>query len=116
MRFRFFSYRGLLVFFFVVLGAVGATGCVQLDRWQRQKIFAVETEPRSWWGEPPTNTEVLDLRLNNGDSVRAWYWQAPQPDAPTVLYLHGSRWNLHGSAFRFNGWARMGYSMLVIDY
>jgi len=108
--------RWLITTLFVVTGVVGVAACVQFDRWQRQKIFAVETEPRSWWDEPSDATEVFDLRLDNGDTVRAWYWPSPRSDAPTVLYLHGSRWNLNGSAFRFNGWTRMGYSMLAIDY
>jgi len=101
---------------FAVVGLIGVAGYAQWDRWQRQKIFAIETQPRNWWGEPLNGTEVLDLRLHNGDAVRAWYWQAPNPEAPTVLYLHGARWNLNGSAFRFNAWADMGYSMLAIDY
>jgi len=108
--------RGVIAVALVVIGVVGAAGCAQFDRWQRQKIFAVETESRSWWGEPPDATEIFDLRLHNGDTVRTWYWPSPRSDAPTVLYLHGSRWNLNGSAFRFNGWTRMGYSMLAIDY
>jgi len=110
------SRRGFTVGVLAAISAVATVGCAQLDHWQRNKIFAVETEARSWWGEPPDGTEVFDLRLDNGDTVRAWYWQAPRTDAPTVLYLHGSRWNLNGSAFRFNGWANMGYSMLAIDY
>jgi len=113
---RFFSPRWLTAGALAALSALGAVGCAQLDTWQRQKIFAVETEPRSWWGEPPMGTEVFDLHLDNGDTLRAWYWQAPRADAPTVLYLHGSRWNLNGSAFRFNAWTSMGYSMLAIDY
>jgi len=89
---------------------------VQLDRWQRNRIFAVETAPRAWWSDPPEGTEVFDLRHDNGETVRAWYWPAPDANAPTVLYLHGARWNLNGSAFRMRGWAAMGYSMLAIDY
>jgi len=100
----------------VITSAVGVVGCTQLDTWQRRRIFAVETEPQRWWGDPPAGTEIYDLTHKNGETVRAWYWQAPDPNAATVLYLHGSRWNLNGSAFRFNGWTRLGVSMLAIDY
>lgn len=107
------SLRRLLVA--TVLAVAGAVGCTQLDAWQRQAIFSPETDQR-WWREPPAGTEIYDLALDNGDKVRAWYWQAPRADAPTVLYLHGARWNLNGSAFRMDAWTRMGYSMLAIDY
>src|SRR5690606_832417 len=33
-----------------------------------------------------------------------------------VLYLHGARWNLHGSVFRMEAWMQMGFSVLAIDY
>lgn len=99
-----------------VLAAASVVGCSQLDSWQRQTIFSPQSEPQTWWREPAKGTQVYDLALANGDKVRAWYWQSPQANAPTVLYLHGARWNLNGSAFRIDGWTRKGYSVLAIDY
>lgn len=108
------SLRRLLVA--AVLAAAGAVGCTQLDSWQRSAIFSPQTEQQRWWREPRDGTEVYDLVLANGDKVHAWYWQASRADAPTVLYLHGARWNLNGGAFRIDAWARLGYSVLAIDY
>ncbi len=99
-----------------LLVAAGVVGCTQLDSWQRQTIFSPQAEPQSWWRDPAAGTQVYDLTLDNGDKVRAWYLASPKKGAPTVLYLHGARWNLNGSAFRIDGWSRMGYSMLAIDY
>lgn len=99
-----------------LLTGAGVVGCTQLDSWQRQTIFSPQAEPQTWWREPAAGTQVYDLPLAGGDHVRAWYWQSPRADAPTVLYLHGARWNLNGSAFRIEGWTRMGYSVLAIDY
>ena len=96
--------------------AAGVVGCSELDAWQRSAIFAPEHDQQRWWREPPSGTEVFDLPVADGEAIRAWYWQSPLPDAPTVLYLHGARWNLNGSAFRMEGWTRMGYSVLAIDY
>lgn len=96
--------------------ALASAGYVALDRWQRGMIFSVELGERSWWRDPPAGTQVYDLPLPGGDTLRAWYWRHPDPGAPTVLYLHGSRWNLNGSAFRMEHWAGLGYSMLAIDY
>jgi len=98
------------------LFALACAGYVALDRWQRQMIFSVELGERSWWREPPAGTEVYDLGMPGGDTLRTWYWQHPDRDAPTILYLHGSRWNLNGSAFRIGRWADLGYSILAIDY
>lgn len=99
-----------------IVAAASVIGCTQLDAWQRQAIFSPETDQRRWWREPPTGTEIFDLVLPGGDKVHAWYWQHPQAQAPAVLYLHGARWNLNGSAFRMEGWTHMGYSVLAIDY
>ena len=98
-----------------LLGVAGVAGYTQLDEWQRQQIFSVEDSQR-WWREAPEGTEIFDLTLPNGHHVRTWYWQHPDPSAPTVLYLHGSRWNLNGSVFRMEGWMDMGFSVLAIDY
>ena len=48
--------------------------------------------------------------------MRAWYVPPADPQAPVVLYLHGSRWSLEDSSFRIETWADMGYGVLAIDY
>lgn len=92
------------------------TGCTSWDTWQREKIFAPARTDGSWYREPLPGTDQFDMTLASGDKVHAWYWQHPDPAAPSVLYLHGSRWNLNGSAFRIERWADMGFSVLAIDY
>jgi alpha-beta hydrolase superfamily lysophospholipase len=93
-----------------------AGGYVMLDRWQRATIFSVESGESPWWRKPPEGTEIFDLALPNGDTVRTWYLAQPSLDAPTILYLHGARWNLNDSAFRIERWFDMGFSVLAIDY
>lgn len=110
---KFPLWRGLAVAG-SLLAAV--SGCSSWDTWQREKIFAPARTDGSWYREPLPGTEQFDIGLANGDSVHAWYWQNPNPAAPAVLYLHGSRWNLNGSAFRIERWADMGFSVLAIDY
>lgn len=100
----------------VLFAVAGVTACTQLDSWQRQAIFAPEHGDQRWFREPPAGTEVFDLTPAPGQRIRAWYWQNPNPDAATVLYLHGARWNLNGSVFRMASWADMGFSVLAIDY
>lgn len=95
---------------------LAVAGCATLDTWQRQAIFQVDAEQSRWYREPPAGTETFDLRHDNGESVHAWYLANRGADAPTVLYLHGSRWNLHNSVFRFERWHQLGFNVLAIDY
>lgn len=98
-----------------IVTVLGVTGCQSFDTWQRKTIFSVATDGR-WYQEPTRGTEEFSIPLSNGDQVHAWYWKSPDPKAATVLYLHGARWNLNGSAFRFDTWTAMGFSVLAIDY
>src|SRR5690606_25357904 len=111
MRKRLFRLSAVCVLFFCLAGAY-----VFLDRWQRTAIFSVELGESRWWREPPEGTDVFYIDLNNGDRLQAWYVPAPDASAPTILYLHGSRWNLNSSVFRIERWSSMGYGILAIDY
>jgi alpha-beta hydrolase superfamily lysophospholipase len=51
-----------------------------------------------------------------GHKLHAWWIKADNPDAPTVLYLHGARWNLTGSVTRVERWRKLGFNVLAIDY
>ncbi len=37
-------------------------------------------------------------------------------DRPVLLYLHGARWNVSGSAFRMRRMQELGFSVLGVDY
>jgi hypothetical protein len=41
---------------------------------------------------------------------------AERPGAPVLLYLHGARWNVTGSAMRIRRMQELGFSVLAIDY
>ena len=42
--------------------------------------------------------------------------KADDPAAPAILYLHGARWNLTGSASRIERWRKLGFNVLAVDY
>ncbi len=95
----------------------GAAGCASLDEWQRQAIFDPRNGNQRWFSEPLPGTEEFDVKLANGHQLHFWY--VPQEDAkraPTVLYLHGARWNLNGSVFRMARWFDLGFNVLAVDY
>jgi pimeloyl-ACP methyl ester carboxylesterase len=99
-----------------VLG--GATvGCASLDEWQRRAIFNPMRDNPRWFSEPMAGTEEYDVRLANGDTLHFWYIpQTHAGRAPTVLYLHGARWNMNGSVFRMARWHDLGFNVLAVDY
>lgn len=105
----------------LLLGALavggGAAGCSSLDEWQRQAIFnPIKDSPR-WFSEPLAGTEEYAINLANGHQLHFWY--VPQDDAksaPTVLYLHGARWNMNGSVSRMARWLDLGFNVLAVDY
>jgi uncharacterized protein len=104
-----------LVAALIGLGAVA--GCSSLDEWQRQAIFNPARDNPRWFSEPLDGTEEYDVHLTNGDTLHFWY--VPQKDAtsaPTVLYLHGARWNMNGSVFRIARWHDLGFNVLAVDY
>jgi alpha-beta hydrolase superfamily lysophospholipase len=103
----------------VVLGLGGAfAGCASLDEWQRQAIFNPARDNPRWFSEPITGTEEYDLTLPNGHRVHVWHIAQGKDarDAPTVLYLHGARWNMNGSVFRIARWHELGFNVLAMDY
>ena len=99
----------------LLIGAM-SVGYVWLDRWQRETIFAIELGEAHWARPEPSDTRIYDLTHANGDKIRAWYIGQTDSTRPTVLYLHGSRWNLNSSVFRIERWRAMGYNILAIDY
>lgn len=103
----------------IVLGLGGAfAGCASLDEWQRQAIFNPARDNPRWFSEPIDGTEEYDLVLPNGQRVHMWHIAQPKnaAAAPTVLYLHGARWNMNGSVFRIARWYELGFNVLAVDY
>lgn len=107
--------RRLLPAAILVSGLV-VTGCAGFDTWQRQTIFGTGQDQTRWYREAPAGTEQYDLTLADGDRIHAWYLAGARPDAPTVLYLHGTRWNLNNSVFRVDRLHGLGANVLAIDY
>lgn len=106
-------YRTLLLASIMLVATIG--GCASLDHWQRNAIFSPAKGEQRWHRDPLAGTQEFDLPVGD-QSIRAWYTATPQAGAPTVLYLHGARWNLNGSVFRIERWAEMGYNVLAVDY
>ncbi|MCQ9426775.1 alpha/beta hydrolase [Pseudomonas sp. LJDD11] len=94
-------------------------GCTLLERKERELVFRIEPGTASWYGGLPAGVQELELKAPDfgpAQNIHAWWWPAPRKDAPAVLYLHGSRWNLTGQLFRIEQLRALGFSVLAIDY
>ena len=108
-------------------------GCAVLESKQSECIFRpVRDNWRGYQGLPEGVEEVWikvpsqagvgtasSGDTADGERIHAWWMPQTGPsaaNAPALLYLHGSRWNLTGSSFRIAKWREMGFSVLAIDY
>jgi alpha-beta hydrolase superfamily lysophospholipase len=112
--------RGLRIMLPLSLGSIlAAVGCTQLVQKERELTFSVVPGTASWYGGLPDGVVESYLPVTSGGQtqhVHTWWWPADNPDAPTLLYLHGARWNLTGQAFRIEQLRNFGFSVLAVDY
>jgi len=105
-------------------GAVAAllvAGCAQFDTKQREWIFQPSTA--TWASGSDVVAGMQDVWIDfqardDGTPVLLhglWLPQA-RADAPVLLYLHGARWDVRGSAFRMRRMHELGFSVLGVDY
>lgn len=117
------TMRRKLLFAAAALATALSMGCATLDERQRAWIF--QPSDRSWGGSASLAEEMQDVWIEfgsrvTGESVRLHgLWldaeRAPR-QAPILLYLHGARWNVAGSAPRIRRMQELGFSVLAIDY
>ncbi|MCI3952601.1 MAG: alpha/beta hydrolase [Burkholderiales bacterium] len=111
-------WLGLLVLAGVV-GAFPAAGLSFLAYKERDLVFRIEPGIARWYNGLPAGVQELELPVQTPagqHSVHAWWWPAANRNAPALLYLHGSRWNLTGQLYRIEQLRDFGFSVLAIDY
>ena len=105
-------------------------GCATLEEKQGAWIF--QPIDRTWGGygaaEGMQDTWIVFDSERTGKRVKLhalWLAADPKPrsegaaaagQAPVLLYLHGSRWNVTSSAFRARRMQELGFSVLALDY
>lgn len=99
-------------------------GCATLNDKQGEWIF--QPSNRSWGNGVEAAQGMQDIWIDfdsrqTGQRVRLhglWH-EADTPTAgtaPVLLYLHGARWNVTGSAQRVRRMQELGFSVLAVDY
>jgi alpha-beta hydrolase superfamily lysophospholipase len=98
-------------------------GCSTLDERQRAWIF--QPSDRAWGSTAELARDMDDVWVDfeskvTGEPARLHgLWLAAEKraaDGPVLLYLHGARWNVAGSAPRIRRMQELGFSVLAVDY
>ena len=113
----------------LAVAAVGSiltmVGCTSLAEKERELVFRIEPGTARWYEGLPHDLREMDLPVpasmlvakpTTKQTVHAWWWPSDEKNAPAVLYLHGSRWNLTGQLFRIRELHELGFSVFAIDY
>jgi alpha-beta hydrolase superfamily lysophospholipase len=128
------SFRRLAALASVVLLALGLQmGCATLDERQRGWIF--QPSERTWAGGLAAAEGMQDVWItydsrgaagegvesgqgSQREPVKLHGLWLPQEDAqaPVLLYLHGARFDVRGSAPRMRRMHELGFSVLGVDY
>jgi alpha-beta hydrolase superfamily lysophospholipase len=109
----------LLALSLTVLG-----GCATLNDKQGEWIF--QPSDRTWRGGLEAAQGMQDVWVEFDSALAGkpvklhglWHAASPAQDrkAPVMLYLHGARWNVTGSAPRIRRMQELGFSVLAVDY
>ncbi|WP_427911698.1 alpha/beta hydrolase [Ramlibacter sp. MMS24-I3-19] len=115
--------RRLLPALLAVLALLLTWGCSTLDEHERAWIF--QPSDRAWGNSADAAEGMDDVWISFASKSTSQpaklhgLWleaQHPRADTPVLLYLHGARWNVEGSAGRMRRMRDMGFSVLAIDY
>ncbi len=99
-----------------------SVGCATLEERERALIF--QPSDRAWGSTAELAQGMDDVwiefesKVSDGPVKLHGLWlPADKPArAPVLLYLHGARWNVAGSAPRIRRMHELGFSVLAIDY
>ncbi len=102
--------------------ALALAGCAALDTKQREWIF--QPTDRTWSGglDAAKGMQEVWIDFDSRDSGQPahlhglWLPQASAAKAPLLLYLHGARWDVRGSAHRMRRMHELGFAVLGVDY
>ncbi len=106
----------------VIAGLTLLVGCAAFDAKQGEWIF--NPSERSWGSSSAARTEraardeliEFDSKVTGRRAQLHLQVVGEVPDRPVLLYLHGARWNLEGSAWRIERMRDLGFTVVAVDY
>ena len=108
----------------IALPLIILAGCATLD--ERQGAWIFQPSDRSWRGGEEAAQGMEDVWIEFDSRIASkkvklhGLWHPADAvsgkAAPVMLYLHGARWNVTGSAPRIRRMQALGFSVLAVDY
>jgi uncharacterized protein len=110
----------LRLFFLSLLAAALLAGCATLHEKQGEWIF----NPRdgTWGSSAEVASSMQEAWVTfdskvTGQAAKLHLLINPAADqSPVLLYLHGARWNVVGSAWRIERMRELGFTVVAVDY
>jgi hypothetical protein len=101
--------------------ATALVGCAWLDTKQREIVFRpTPGRPADFdglrSGDIAFDVEVPSAAADGVDRLRLWWLPSPDPQAPTLLYLHGTFRNLYQNLRKIEALRQAGFSVVAVDY
>jgi hypothetical protein len=95
--------------------------CAWLDEWQRElALRPTPTRPgqaeQAALSFKPGDQRFVQMAPGTQQDVAFWWLPQPDPQAPALLYLHGTFRNLYGNLPKINALREAGYAVLAVDY
>lgn len=114
----------------LLLLALTTSGCAWLDERQRQIIYRPTPggpadfaglragDERYFLPVPPPHTVPLptDSVTSAPQRIEVWWLPHTNPQAPTLLYLHGTFRNLFENIHKIDALRAAGFAVLAVDY
>ncbi len=96
-------------------------GCAWLDAKQRELVFRpTPGQPSGFTGLRPGDVaftlSVPAAAAGQTDQLHLWWLPHPSPQAPTLLYLHGTFRNLYQNLPKIDALREAGFAVLAVDY
>lgn len=133
LRSRFYSVFAALLAFCLLLSVVSTSGCAWLDVKQRNIIYRPTLGvPANFAGlrsgderyfvdlpaSQPTPTRNTDstAQTSGPERIEMWWLPHANPQAPTLLYYHGTFRNLYQNIYKINALREAGFAVLAVEY
>jgi uncharacterized protein len=130
---RFYSIFAALLAVFLLLSVVSTSGCAWLDQKQRNIIYrptlgvpadfaGLGTGDMRYFLNVPAsnhnqarNTDATP-QVSVPERIEMWWLPHADPQAPTLLYYHGTFRNLYQNIHKINALRQAGFAVLAVDY
>jgi hypothetical protein len=104
-----------------LLVSASLCSCAWLDEWQRELALRPTPTRPGQLEDAASSFQPGDQRFEltapgSAERVALWWLPQPDPQAPALLYLHGTFRNLYGNLSKINALRQAGYAVLAVDY